>query len=153
MCIIIMPNYRNYARGWAFVSSIRSSSSDRDQIQIGLSGTAFFHSLLGLTSSMIPKGEIVACSATLQFTPLTGNAHMWMREWLLWFCIFTKGYIRKKRTIKDYHRWKMSKFGGAAQGEEVKEVKEVKEVTEVEQVRMDVTVLHFSGAYWQNIIG
>ena len=34
----------------------------------------------------------------------------------------------------------MSKFGGAAQGEEVKEVKEVKEVTEVEQVRMDVTV-------------
>ena len=38
----------------------------------------------------------------------------------------------------------MSKFGGAAQGEEVKEVKEVEEVTEVEQVRMDVTVLHFS---------
>ena len=38
----------------------------------------------------------------------------------------------------------MSKFGGAAQGEEVKEVKEVEEVTEVEQVRMDVTVLNFS---------
>ena len=37
----------------------------------------------------------------------------------------------------------MSKFGGAAQGEEVKEVKEVEEVTEVEQVRMDVTVLTF----------
>ena len=37
----------------------------------------------------------------------------------------------------------MSKFEGAAQGEEVKEVKEVEEVTEVEQVRMDVTVLTF----------
>ena len=41
----------------------------------------------------------------------------------------------------------MSKFGGAAQGEEVKEVKEVEEVTEVEQVRQDVTVLNFSSAY------
>ena len=70
MCIIIMPNYRNYARGRAFVSSIHIGSSDRGQIQIDLSGSAFFHSLLGLTSSMIPNGEIVACSATLQFSTL-----------------------------------------------------------------------------------
>ena len=47
----------------------------------------------------------------------------------------------------------MSKFGGAAQGEEVKEVKEVEEVTEVEQVRMDVTVLNFSWAYSHSVIG
>ena len=74
MCIIIMPNYRNYARGRAFVSSIRSSSSDRGQFQIGLSGTAFFHSLLGLTSSMIPNGEIVACLATLQLSIESKNS-------------------------------------------------------------------------------